>query len=182
MRTTTSLLLLGAAVFCRWQDPKPVVQDPVKQEAVKPGGGKPDSGKPDAAKSDAKKDKGKIIGKPERSPLEGVYRLRRRVNAGIPENNPSKGYMAITGRHLFLSLASKGPDETMPLLHAGVREWTKDGPDIRTTAKLDYYTDDEGVIHQTPEGKQEKRRIQIVRGGVRVMQGRHSWLEFERVE
>jgi hypothetical protein len=34
----------------------------------------------------------------------------------------------------------------------------------------------------TPEGKQDVRQIQIVRGGVRVIQGEQTWLEFERVE
>ncbi|MGK0204327.1 MAG: hypothetical protein ACI89X_000472 [Planctomycetota bacterium] len=192
-----SLLLLGAAVFCRWQDPKPATQDPVagassvqqglvtqgaaKKVASKQGPAKQDPAKQDAA-NPTKKPAGKVVGRPDRSPLEGVYRLRKRVTAGVPDAKPSKGYLAITGRHMFLSLASKGLDETAPLLHSGVREWIKVGADVRTTAKLDYYTDGAGVIHQTPEGKQEMRRIEIVLGGVRVIQGPHSWLEFERVE
>ena len=186
MRTTTTLLLLGAAVLCSWQDPKPGVQGSGTgvrsvQQDVKKQSPKKGVAKQGPAKS-TKKLADKVVGKPEPSPLEGVYRLRRRVTAGIPDARPNKGYLAITGRYMFLSLASKGPDETLPLLHSGVREWIKVGQDVRTTAKLDYFTDGDGLIHQTPEGKQETRRIEIVRGGVRVMQGDHSWLEFERVE
>lgn len=194
MRTTMSMLLLGAAVLCRWQDPTPVGQDPVvgastvPQDPVSQGPAKQNSAKQDSAKQEpAKKDLGKKstkqpVGKPERSPLEGVYRLRKRVTGGVPDAKPNKGYLAITARHMFLSLASAGLDKASPLLHAGVREWVKVGSDVRTTAKLDYYTDGDGLIHQTPDGKQEVRRIEIVLGGVRVMQGPHSWLEFERVE
>jgi hypothetical protein len=187
MRTTMSLLLLGAAVLCRWQDPKPVVQDPVtgvstaQQDPAKQGAPKQGAAKQEPAKP-TKKPADKMVGKPEKNPLEGVYRLRQRVTAGVPDAKPNKGYLAITGRYMFLSLASKGPDDKSPLLHSGVREWIKVGPNVRTTAKLDYYTDDDGLIHQTPDGKQEMRRFEIVRGGVRVMQGQHSWLEFERVE
>jgi hypothetical protein len=186
MRTMMPLLLLGAAVLCRWQDPKPVVQDPVTGVSTAQQSPKTQSPKKGAAKQDSakatKKLADKVPGKSEQSPLEGVYRLRQRVTAGVPDARPNKGYLAITGRYMFLSLASKGLDETSPLLHSGVREWIKVGSDVRTTAKLDYYTDGDGRIHQTPEGKQEVRRIEIVRGGVRVMQGEHSWLEFERVE
>jgi hypothetical protein len=215
MRTTMSMLLLGAAVLCRWQDPTPVGQDPVvgastvpqdpvsqgpvqqgpvkqgrvkqglaKQNPVKQDPAKQSSANQDPVKQDlAKQDSAKQpVGKPERSPLEGVYRLRKRVTGGVPDAKPNKGYLAITARHMFLSLASAGLDKTSPLLHAGVREWVKVGSDVRTTAKLDYYTDGDGLIHQTPDGKQEVRRIEIVLGGVRVMQGPHSWLEFERVE
>tara|TARA_R110002072_G_scaffold264409_1_gene423116 strand:- start:20555 stop:21097 length:543 start_codon:yes stop_codon:yes gene_type:complete len=179
-----SLLLLGAAVLCRWQDPQPVAQDPVKQDpASKQVAAKQEPAKQNPAeKPTDKQAQKKVPGKPDRSPLEGVYRLRKRVTNGIPDAKPNKGYLAITSRHLFLSLASAGLDETLPLLHSGVREWIKVGADVRTTAKLDYYTDGDGVIHQTPEGKQEVRRIELVLGGVRVMQGPHSWLEFERVE
>lgn len=184
-----SMLLLGAAVLCRWQDPTPVVQDPVvgasttQQDPVSQDPAKQDPAKQGPAKQDLDKNPTKNpVGRPQRSPLEGVYRLRQRVTAGIPDAKPNKGYLAITARHMFLSLASTGLDKTSPLIHAGVREWTKLGQDVRTTAKLDYYTDGDGVIHQTPDGKQEVRRIQIVRGGVRVLQGPNSWLEFERVE
>ena len=201
-KSTPSLLLLTVAVLFRWQDPQPVTQQPVPKPqpaaeqpaaeqpaAEQPAAGQPSTGQPatqspSAAQSSPAPEKPptKVIGKPEPSPLEGVYRLRQRVTDGIAETQPSVGYLAITNRHMFLNLASTGLPEGPPLLHAGVREWRKVGEDVRTTAKLDYYTDGAGEIFRTPDGKQEMRRIQLVRGGVRVIQDAHSWLEFERIE
>ena len=169
-RKLSSLLLLGAAFLLGWQDPEPPPQN---------------SQGPEAKKQSPKVQKGKrgqIIGAPERSPLEGVYRLTSRVVNGLPDKKRSRGYLAITSRHLFINLASPGPKDEHPLVHAGVREWRKVGNDIRTTAKLDYFSDNEGRIAITPEGKQEARHIEIIRGGVRVIQSSRSWLEFERIE
>ena len=61
-------------------------------------------------------------------------------------------------------------------------EWRMAEDGMHMISKLDYYSDNRGVITMTPEGKQDLRRIQVVRGGVRVMQGEQTWLEFERVE
>ena len=192
IRATMSLLLLSAAVFVRWQDPQPVKQPPVVKPPVeatvstdselKQEQKQKQKQEQETASTAATKSEGQIIGKPKRDVIEGVYRLRYRVTNGLPDQKKSCGYMAITGRYLFLSLASQGRSPTLPLLHSGVREWRKVGNEIHMTAKLDYATDDAGGIHQTPDGRQEVRRIEIIRGGLRVMQGMHSWLEFERVE
>lgn len=192
IRATMSLLLLSAAVFVRWQDPQPVKQPPVVKPPVeatvstdsesKQEPKQEPKQKQEPASNSATKPQGQVIGKPKRDVIEGVYRLRHRVTDGLPDQTKSCGYMAITSRYLFLSLASQGRSPALPLLHSGVREWRKVGNEIHMTAKLDYATDGAGGIHQTPDGRQEVRRIEIIRGGLRVMQGMHSWLEFERVE
>ena len=204
IRSTMSLMLLSAAVLVRWQDPQPVKQEPVVKPPVeaavsqgsepkpvpkpepkpKPKPEQEQEPEPEAksASNSATKSQRQIIGKPQRDVIEGVYRLRHRVTNGLPDQTKSCGYMAITSRYLFLSLASQGRSPALPLLHSGVREWRKVGNEIHMTAKLDYATDDAGGIHQTPDGRQEVRRVEIIRGGLRVMQGMHSWLEFERVE
>lgn len=166
MRKMTSLLVLVSAVLLQWQDPKPTIQKPVTQQpADKPA-----------------TTLGKVIGTSKRHPLEGVYKLRSRVVQGLASNPSSRGYLVITRRHMFLSLASPGTSDEHPLVHAGVREWRMTDDGVRMTCKLDYFSNESGVITMTPEGKQDVRRIQIVRGGVRVIQGEQTWLEFERVE
>lgn len=182
MHKTSSLLLLGAALLVHWQDPQPAAQDPVPTPKVQSAPEKPDAEKPATDKPADGKTAPKVIGKPEPSPLEGVYQLRSRITAGVLNANPSRGYLAITNRHMLLSLASAGQDEAFPLLHSSVREWRKVGADVRTTVKLDYYTNNDGEVFLTPDGKQEVRRIQLIRGGVRVHQDGNSWLEFERIE
>lgn len=166
MRKMTSLLVLVSAVLLQWQDPKPTIQKPATQQSAD---------KPATTL-------GKVIGKPKRHPLEGVYKLRSRVVQGLAGNPSSRGYLVITSRHMFLSLASPGTSDVHPLVHAGVREWRMTDDGVRMTCKLDYFSNGSGVITMTPEGKQDVRRIQIVRGGVRVIQGEQTWLEFERVE
>lgn len=163
MRTTTTVLLICLTTVMSWQDPKPAkAQDPKKPEATsKPA---------------------KVPGRPKRHRYEGVYKLKRRVMDGIPDDKPSRGYLAITGRHLFLNLASSGPEKDHPLVHAGVREWRPAQDGLRTTARLDFFSDSAGDLHFVEDGKQEVRRIQEMRGGLRVLQGQRSWLEFERVE
>lgn len=123
-----------------------------------------------------------VVGKPKPHAYEGVYRLTGRVMNGIRDSKPSKGYLAITNRHLFLNLAAAGPDKGHPLVNAGVREWRPTADGVRTTARLDWYSDSAGDLHFVKDGKQEVRVIRAVVGGLRVMQGQQSWLEFERVE
>lgn len=124
----------------------------------------------------------RVVGKPKPHAYEGVYRLTGRVMNGIRDSKPSKGYLAITNRHLFLNLAAAGPDKEHPLVNAGVREWRPTADGVRTTARLDWYSDSAGDLHFVKDGKQEVRVIRAVVGGLRVMQGQQSWLEFERVE
>lgn len=165
MRKMTPLLVLLSAAWLQWQDPKPA-KPAVKQ----------------APTTKATKSKGPVAGKPKRHPLEGVYKLHSRVVDGLAGNGKNKGYLVITGRHIFLSIAAPGTDDLHPLVHSAVREWRETSDGFQMTAKLDYYSDSNGTITMTPEGKQETRRIQPIRGGVRVMQGQHTYLQFERVE
>lgn len=121
-------------------------------------------------------------GRPKPHPLEGVYELRRRVMNGKPDLLPSRGYLAITQRHLFLYFAAPGPDRDLPLVRAGVRTWRPEGVQVKGVVQLGWYTDTEGGVHVERPGTEELRRIELVRGGVRVVQDERSWLEFERVE
>lgn len=169
MRKMTSLMVLVSAALLQWQDPKPT-KPPIKA----PVGQQP------AGKSTTTPRR--VVGKAKRNPLEGVYKLRSRVVQGLAGNQSNRGYLVITGRHMFLSLASPGTSDEHPLVHSSVREWRMAEDGMHMISKLDYYSDNGGVITMTPEGKQDVRRIQVVRGGVRVMQGEQTWLEFERVE
>ena len=123
-----------------------------------------------------------VLGKPERHPYEGVYRLTDRVKGGVADLRKSKGYLVITGRHLCLQLAAPGADEQHPLVNAGVREWRPTDGGIRTTTRLEFFSDTSGELHFAKDGEQEQRVLRAVRGGLRVMQGERSWLEFERIE
>lgn len=165
MRTTTTVLLLCLTAGMSWQDPKPAPKKPNEKAPAK--------------QAPAQKE---IPGTPKRHAYEGVYKLTGRVINGVPDAKPSKGYMALTGRHLFLNLASSGPEKDHPLVNSGVREWrpVKDG--IRTTARLDWYTDSAGDLHFVPDGKQEIRNIVPIHGGLRVVQGLRTYLDFERIE
>jgi len=149
----------------RPQDPKPQGQRPTSKPTGKPGN-----------------TQRKVIGKPKRNLLEGVYKLRSRVVRGLAGKQSNRGYLVVTSRHMFLSLASPGTSDEHPLVHSSVREWRKTEDGVRMTCKLDYFSSDSGVITMTPAGKQDVRRIQIIRGGLRVIQGKQTWLEFERVE
>ena len=123
-----------------------------------------------------------IPGTPERHPYEGVYRLTGRVKGGIADLRKSKGYLVITRRHLCLQLAAPGPDEEHPLVNAGVREWRPTDRGVRMTTRLEFFSDTSGELHFAKDGAQEQRVVRAVRGGLRVMQGERSWLEFERIE
>ena len=43
-------------------------------------------------------------------------------------------------------------------------------------------TDSSGELHFVKDGDQEVRKIQKMMGGLRVLQGDRTWLEFERIE
>ena len=163
MQTNTFLLLISLSSVLVMQDPK---------------AGQPARQAPPTPRSSPSLPPGKA----EPHPFEGVYKLTGRVMAGVPDGKPSKGYLAITRRHLFLNLAAAGPDQRHPLVNAGVREWRPVNDGMRTTARLDFFSDGAGDLHFVEDGKQETRVIRAVRGGLRVMQGQRSWLEFERIE
>ncbi len=114
--------------------------------------------------------------------MEGVYELRRRVVNNQPHALPSHGYLAITQRHLFLYLAAPSLDPALPLVRASVRTWQPQKELVRTTIKLGWFTDQEGVVHLERPGTEEPRRLELIRGGLRVLQDERNWLEFERVE
>lgn len=158
MRTTASLVLLTAALS---------FASAAEQEPQEP--------KPPAAQADAK-------GRAPRHPLEGVYRLQSRVVDGVAHKRDNRGYLAITQRHLFLSLAAPGADAEHPLVHAGVREWKQTSDGVHTVMKLDYHSDVEGRISIQPFDTVEVRRIERQQGGLRVWQNDEDWLDFVRVE
>lgn len=114
--------------------------------------------------------------------FEGVYELRRRVVGGVVDTKASSGYLAITRRHLFVCLAADGADPDLPLLRAGVRTWTAQDRILQTTVRLGWYTDADGHVRLEQPGTEEKRRLELLRGLVRLHQDEHSYLEFERVE
>lgn len=140
------------------------IQDPVKPPGEPPG-------EPAA-----------VTGKAVRDPLEGVYRLRTRVVAGAPDPKRHKGYVAITGRHMLLVLAGAGSDPEHPLLRAGVRTWRKKKTGVETVIEVGFFTDEDGAVHVEEPGSHHVRRIDVIRGMLRIWQDERSYLEFERLE
>ncbi len=123
-----------------------------------------------------------VPGKPSTHSLEGVYELRKRVIRGQDEGKPSRGYVAITKRHMFLCLVGPGTDPDLPLLRSGVRTWKPEDDLMREEVKLGYFTDQKGAVHIERPGTAEVHRVQIILGGLRIYQDTRSWLEFERIE
>jgi hypothetical protein len=119
-----------------------------------------------------------------RHPLEGVYELRARFLDGKKALLPSRGWLAITQRHLFLCVSAPGTDPELPLLRTSVRTWQPDVAEgaMRTTVQLGWFTDKDGKVHLERSGTDERRRIEVIRGGVRIAQDERNFLEFERVE
>lgn len=163
MKTIVMCALSALATAWSLQDPPP----------------RPPQGPPPAKETQEPK------GLPERDPLEGVYVLTGRTVAGHPDPNPSRGYLAVTHGHVFLMFAGAGPDADSPLLRAGVRKWTrkadKQSP-VDGVVQLGFFTDGDGEIHVEQPGARESRRMDLVRGGLRVWQDDQSFLDFERVE
>lgn len=167
-RLPTLLAGLCAGAFA-----SPWLQDPQKPAPAAKPTPPPATATPDA--QDAP-------GKPARHPIEGVYALRGRVMNGRKDTLPSLGFLAITHRHLFLYLAGQGADPASPLLRAGVRTWKPAEDYVDATIQLGWFTDADGGVHLEKAGTAERRRIELVQGGVRVVQDERNWLEFERVE
>lgn len=172
MRRSFAPLLVAVALGAGWfapQDPVPGKQVPVRQA---PGGqtaGAPPAGEP-------------APGEPPHSRFEGVYRLKARVVDGRTDTNPHHGFLGITRKHLFLTLAAPGPRAGNPLIHSSVRQWREEQGSVHTVIDIDVWTDGAGNIHLEPAGKHERRRFELVRGGIRVLQDDRTWLEFERVD
>lgn len=123
-----------------------------------------------------------VPGTPPRHAWEGVYRLRRRTVDGVAETRPSRGYVAITHRHMFVCLAGPGSDADLPLLRSGVRTWRQQDDAIESIVEIGYYTDADGGIHVEAPGTKEVRRVSIERGVLRILQDARNQLEFERIE
>ena len=121
-------------------------------------------------------------GIPQRDPLEGLYELRARTVKSAPDLNRSRGYVAITRRHMLICLAGAGVDPDYPLLRAGVRSWGKRKEGIETVVKLGFFTDEDGEIHVEEPGALRVRRIDLIRGKLRIWQDDQSFLDFERIE
>ena len=118
-----------------------------------------------------------------RPTLEGVYELRARVVDGVADQLRSRGYVAITKRHMLVCLVGPGSDPDLPLLRAGVRTWRAEREDqVRTEFRLGFFTDEEGGVHLESPGTAEIKRIEQVRGFVRIWQDARSYLEFDRIE
>lgn len=115
-------------------------------------------------------------------PLEGVYALRARMLDGKADRQPSRGFVAITQRHLLLCFASPGPTPDAPLLRAGVRTWKPADAFVDGIVELGWYTDVNGKVVTERAGAAERRRIDVIPGGIRIWQDNRSWLDFERVE
>ncbi|MFN6193741.1 MAG: hypothetical protein ACK5BN_07965 [Planctomycetota bacterium] len=115
-------------------------------------------------------------------PLEGVYALRARMLDGKAERQQSRGFVAITQRHLFLCFASPGPTPQMPLLRAGVRTWKAADTFVDGVVELGWYTDLDGKVVAERAGANERRRVDVIPGGIRIWQDNRNWLDFERIE
>lgn len=158
----------------------PATQDPVKPSA--PPTSPPTATDKPAASASAPKST-EAIGKPQPHPFEGVYSLRERILDGKAAPLPSRGYLCVTNRHMFLCLGAPGSAADKVLLRAGARTWVpREGGYVETTVLLGWGTDDAGTIQFEQGGKQERRRMELIRGGVRVVQDARNWLDFERIE
>ena len=155
------------------------IASPWLQDPVKPPPAPVPAPAPAAAEEAPEK---AVPGKPARHALEGVYVLKRRMSPAGQEARQSRGYLAITSRHMFLCLAAEGAAADKPLLHAGVRSWQPHQERMRTAVLIGWLTDKDGRVQLEKPGHEELRRVEPIQGGVRVMQPDDRWLEFERVE
>lgn len=171
MKTLALALLFGSAGLTLWRAPTQEPQSPPAPTAPTA----PASPTPPAA--------AKPVDPVPHSPLEGVYTLHSRTIDGNPAGLRSRGYVAITRRHLLLCLVGEGADTGKPLLRAGVRSWEPEKDDlVRTEFRLGFFTDAKGGIFIEPPGTAEVKRIELIRGGVRIWQDERSYLDFERLE
>ena len=69
------------------------------------------------------------------------------------------------------------------LLRSSSRTWVPtEGGYVQSTVLIGWATDDTGAILFEKVGQQEQRRIEAIRGGVRVTQDARNWIDFERIE
>ena len=108
--------------------------------------------------------------------------LRTRVDKSAFDTQVNRGYVAITRRHMLVVLAAAGSDPDYPLLRAGVRTWAKNKDRVDTVIELGFFTDEDGEIHVEAPGTKQVRRIDVIRGMLRIWQDEQSFLEFERLE
>jgi hypothetical protein len=169
MRLPSLLLgLFAGSLAAPWaQDPKPAPAPPPAKS-------------PATAAAPANEPKTSTPRQPHA--LEGVYELRARMVEGRAESAASRGYLAITQRHLLLCFSAPGPTADKPLVRAGVRTWQPADTFVDGVVKLGWYTDAEGRVTTEKVGAAERRRIDAIPGGVRVWQDGRNWLDFERVE
>jgi len=161
MHASHSLLscLLGGVLVWVWQDP------------------------PAGADNSASKLPAAIEVAPKPHAIEGVYLLRSRTIDGVVMAQRSRGYVAVTRRHMLICLVAEGPDPKLPLLRSGVRTWQPDRDNMfRTEVKLGFYSDVKGGMHIDAPGNAEIKRIDVERGLLRIWQDDRSNLEFERIE
>lgn len=170
LRLPSVIAGLCAGVFAA-----PWLQDPVKP--TPPAAEKPAATAPGAADAPAA-----TPGRPKPHVFEGVFRLTARVIAGNRDAGTSRGYLAITNRHLFLCLAASTSDPQLPLVRAGVRSWKPQEDAVTSTILLGWFNDKDGTLHVEQTGTEERRRIELTQGGVRVYSDDRNWLEFERLE
>ena len=154
----------GLAVAPLRQDPPPVVPPPA---ATTP---------PDPATKEPP------IGTAKPSPFQGVYRLSTRWVDGKRLLDPGSGYLSITARHLFLCVGAVGSRDDRVQLRSSVRTWRLRDDLVQTKVLCGWLTDDNGTIVFEPAGTEETRGMELVRGGLRIVQDARNWLEFERVE
>lgn len=186
MKTIALWFLCGSAGLVLWRSPgsqqpqsppqgPPPAQTPAQLPAPTTGatpGATPQTGSP-AAPAEA----------PARGPLEGFYALHSRTIDGTSTALRSRGYVAITRRHMMMCFVGEGADPDKPLLRAGVRSWEAAEHDqVNVECRLGFFTDDKGNVHVEPPGTAEVKRIERIRGGIRIWQDDRSYLDFERLE
>ncbi|GAB4136765.1 MAG: hypothetical protein Fur0037_01540 [Planctomycetota bacterium] len=115
-------------------------------------------------------------------PIEGFYRLARRVVGGVVQIRPGDGFLAVGRRHMMLQVSAPTGAPDLPLLRAGTWRWRRAGDQIVLSVLLDHFNDADGELHLRAPGIIERRRIELLGDVLRVHQDDHSFLEFRRAE
>lgn len=115
-------------------------------------------------------------------PIEGFYRLRRRVVDGVATLAPGDGYLAIGRRHLLLQVQAPTTTADRPLLRAGVWQWRRVGRKLQLSVLLGHLNDTDGGIHLEQPGTVSLRDVQQLGDVLRIYQDDGNFLEFSRAE